>query len=36
MDNKRRRWKCVGWIHMALDKDQWPAVVNTEMNSRIP
>jgi hypothetical protein len=25
-------WEYVGWIHVAQDKDQWRAVVNTLMN----
>jgi hypothetical protein len=26
----------VDWIHLAQDKDQWRAVVNTVMNLRFP
>jgi hypothetical protein len=26
----------VGWIHLAQDKDQWRAVVNTAMNNLVP
>jgi hypothetical protein len=26
----------VDWIHMAQDRDQWRALVNTEMNLRFP
>jgi hypothetical protein len=26
----------VDWIHMAEDRDQWMALVNTVMNLRVP
>jgi hypothetical protein len=26
----------VDWIHLAQDKDQWQAAVNTVMNPRVP
>jgi hypothetical protein len=29
-------WEVVGWIHMALDRDQCWAVMNTVMNLRVP
>jgi hypothetical protein len=28
--------KCVVWIHLDQDRDQWRAVVNTVMNVGIP
>jgi hypothetical protein len=31
-----KRWKGVDWIHLAEDRDQWRAVVNTVMNLLIP
>jgi hypothetical protein len=29
MDLKEIGWKCRDWIHVAQDRDQWQAVVNT-------
>jgi hypothetical protein len=29
-------WVGVGWMHLAQDRDQWQALVNTVMNLRIP
>jgi hypothetical protein len=26
----------IGWIHLAQDREQWKAVVNMEMNLRVP
>jgi hypothetical protein len=26
----------VDWIHLALDRDRWQAVVNTVMNLQVP
>jgi hypothetical protein len=28
-------WEVVGWMHLAKDRDQWRAPVNTLMNLRI-
>jgi hypothetical protein len=29
-------WKGVEWMHMAQDRDQWRAFVNTVMKLRVP
>jgi hypothetical protein len=29
-------WEGVDWIHLAEDRDQWRALVNTVMNLRVP
>jgi hypothetical protein len=29
-------WEDVNWIHLAQDKDQWRAVVNTVMILQVP
>jgi hypothetical protein len=29
-------WRNVDWIHLAQDRDQWWAVVNTVMKLRVP
>jgi hypothetical protein len=29
-------WEGVDWIHLTQDRDQWPTVVKTVMNLRIP
>jgi hypothetical protein len=36
MDLRETGWEGVDWIHLAQDMDQWRAVVNTVMNSRVP
>jgi hypothetical protein len=28
--------ECVGWMHMAQNRDQWQDLVNTVMNRRVP
>jgi hypothetical protein len=35
MDLTEIRWAVVDWIHLAQDRDQWWAVVNTVMNLRV-
>jgi len=35
MDREEKGWKVVDWMHLARDKEQWRAVVNTVMNLRI-
>jgi hypothetical protein len=36
MDLIEIRWGGVYWIHVAQDRDQWRALVNTVMNLRVP
>jgi hypothetical protein len=36
MDLREIWQKIVDWIHLAQDKDQWRAVINTELNFRVP
>jgi hypothetical protein len=36
MDIREIGWQVVDWIHVAQDRDQWRAVVNTVMNLRVP
>jgi hypothetical protein len=36
MNLRERRWESVDWIHLAENRDQWRAVVNTVMNLRLP
>jgi hypothetical protein len=35
-DLKPIGWEDVGWIHLAQDRDQWQALVDTVMNLRVP
>jgi hypothetical protein len=30
------RWDSVDWIDVVQDRDQWRALMNTVMNSRVP
>jgi hypothetical protein len=36
IDLREIGWYGVDWIDMALDRDQWRALVNTELNLRVP
>jgi hypothetical protein len=36
MDLREIGWEDTDWIHIARDRDQWRAVVNTVMNLRVP
>jgi hypothetical protein len=36
MDLREIVWDGVGWMHLAHDRDQWRALVNTVMNLRVP
>jgi hypothetical protein len=36
LDLKKIRWEVVDWIHVAQDRDQWRAVVNTVKNLQVP
>jgi hypothetical protein len=29
-------WVRIDWIHVAQDRDQWRALINTIMNHRVP
>jgi hypothetical protein len=31
LDIRELGWECVDWMHLAQDRDQWLAVVNTVM-----
>jgi hypothetical protein len=36
MDLREIGWGFIDWIDLAQDRDQWRALVDTVMNSRIP
>jgi hypothetical protein len=35
MDLRKMRWDDMDWIHLALDRDLWMALVNMVMNLRV-
>jgi hypothetical protein len=35
-DSSRKTWDGKDWIHLAQDRDQWWALVNTDMELRVP
>jgi hypothetical protein len=36
MDLRETWWKGVGWMHVAQDRDEWQALVDTVMNLWVP
>jgi hypothetical protein len=36
MDLREEGWECVDWMHLALDRDRWRALVNMIMNLLVP
>jgi hypothetical protein len=36
MDLREIGWGGMDWIHLAQDRDQWRALMNTVMNLRVP
>jgi len=36
MDFEEEGWEVMEWIHLAQDRDQWRAVMNTVLNLRFP
>jgi hypothetical protein len=36
MDLREIGWGAMDWIHLAQDRDQWRALVNTVMNLGVP
>jgi hypothetical protein len=36
MDPREIGWGDMDWIDLAEDRDQWRAVLNTEVNLRVP
>jgi hypothetical protein len=36
MDPREIGWDGVDWIHVAQDRDQWRALVNTVLSLRVP
>jgi hypothetical protein len=36
VDFRETGWEGVIWFHLAQDRDQWRALLNTVMNLRVP
>jgi hypothetical protein len=36
MDVREIGWKCVDWMHLVEDRDQWWALVKTVISVRVP
>jgi hypothetical protein len=36
LKNKETGWEGVDWMHLAQDRDQWQAAVNTVVNLSVP
>jgi len=36
MDLREIVWEGVEWMHLAQDRDQWQAFMNTVMNLQVP
>jgi hypothetical protein len=36
IDLREIGWDGMDWIHLAQDRDQWKALVNTVMNLQVP
>jgi len=36
MDVREIGWKCVDWMHLVEDRDQWWALVKTVISIRVP
>jgi hypothetical protein len=36
MDPRKIGWEVVDWIHLAQNRNQWRAIVNTVMKLRLP
>jgi hypothetical protein len=36
IDLRETGWDGIDWIHLAQDRDQWRALVNTVMKLRVP
>jgi hypothetical protein len=36
IDLREIGWEGMNWIHLAQDRNQWPALANTVLNLRVP